>query len=405
MGKIFISYNRQSEPIVRSLADDIESLSHTVWFDHELSGGQAWWDQILARVRDCSVFVFVLSPEGLNSTACRREYSYAAELGKPVLPVLVSDGVSINLLPPTLSKIEYVDYRKQDRGAAFRLARALSTIPPPGPLPDPLPKPPDAPISYLGGLTEQVDSTSTLSYQEQTALLVDLKRSLRDSESREDTRTLLQKLRKRRDLFATIAEDIDESLGSIRLEKPTPETVIADPGPVEPSPSYVPEAATFLLTLGSKSEGKPSIAAEDSDTETRVPEAHSNELTGIRNLLSYEFTIKERLIGAGIGAVAGLACGMLLSPRTYGFYYSYEAYSYYFGVFATTPLSITFSLGGAIAGAISGTNRQVIFAATAGMIVAVIYAVLGGVHYGLLNLLASPLGAIVGLIDKYRRKK
>ena len=208
MANIFISYNRQSEPIVRSLVSDIESLGHTVWFDHELSGGQAWWDQILAWVRDCSVLVFVLSPEGLDSTACKREYTYAAELGKPVLPVLVSADVSVNLLPPALSKIEFVDCRKQDRDAAFRLARALSTIPPPGPLPDPLPKPPDAPISYLGSLTEQVDSTSTLSYPEQTALLVDLKRSLRDPENTEDTRTLLRRLRKRRDLLATIADDI-----------------------------------------------------------------------------------------------------------------------------------------------------------------------------------------------------
>lgn len=100
MSKIFISYNRDSIAMARSLVNDIESLGFVVWFDQELSGGQAWWDQILAMVRECDVFVFLLDPKALNSTACQREFGYAADLDKPILPVLVAEGVSTNLLPP-----------------------------------------------------------------------------------------------------------------------------------------------------------------------------------------------------------------------------------------------------------------------------------------------------------------
>jgi TIR domain len=57
MAKIFISYSRQSEAMAKSLVTDFESLGHDVWFDRELSGGQAWWDQILAMIRDC-IFSF-----------------------------------------------------------------------------------------------------------------------------------------------------------------------------------------------------------------------------------------------------------------------------------------------------------------------------------------------------------
>ena len=216
MANLFISYTRQSEAIARTLANDIEALGNTVWFDQDLSGGQAWWDQILATVRNCDVFVFVLDPEALNSTACKREFGYAADLGKPILPVLVSGGVSTNLLPPALSKIQFVDYRKQDHDAAIRLARALTTIPPPKPLPEPLPASPEAPISYLGSLAEQIETTSTLSFEKQSALVVDLKRSLRAPETADDARTLLESLRNRRDLFANIAEEVDEVLGSSR---------------------------------------------------------------------------------------------------------------------------------------------------------------------------------------------
>ena len=141
MGGVFLSYSRDSADVAEALAADLKDLGHAVWFDHELSGGQTWWDQILARTRACDVFVLALTPQSLTSTACEREYDYAAALGKPVLPVLLSDGISMNLLPPALAQIQLVDYRSRDRAAGLRLARALGSLPPAGPLPDPLPAP------------------------------------------------------------------------------------------------------------------------------------------------------------------------------------------------------------------------------------------------------------------------
>ena len=225
MANIFVSYNRQSGAVAKTLTDDIRELGHTAWFDQELSGGQVWWDKILATIRNCDVFVFVLDPAALNSTACKRECGYAKDLGKPILPVLVSEGVSTNLLPPALSQIQFVDYRKQDRNAAIRLARALADIPPPEPLPSPLPPPPAVPISYLGGLSEKVESASSLNLEQQSALVIELKRGLRDPGTRDDTRTLLERLRKRPDLFASIAEELEELLGPrarIETSPPTP---------------------------------------------------------------------------------------------------------------------------------------------------------------------------------------
>ncbi len=214
MPNIFISYNRKAEAIAKNLVDDLEALNNIVWFDQDLSGGQVWWNRILKTVRDCDIFVFVLNPESLNSTACKREYGYAVDLGKPILPVLVAEGVSTNLLPPALSQIQFVDYRKQDRTAAFRLARALTTIPPSEPLPKPFPLPPKAPISYLTSLTEKIETAFTLNYEKQSTLLIDLKRSLREPETIGDAHVLLKRLRKRRDLLANIADEIDELLAS-----------------------------------------------------------------------------------------------------------------------------------------------------------------------------------------------
>lgn len=212
MSEIFISYNRDSESIAKTLVNDCEALGHSLWFDKELSGGQAWWEQILEKIRKCDVFIFVLNPQALESAACKSEYRYAADLCKPILPVLVSDDVKINLLPSALSRIQFVDYRKRDRKAAFRLARALGALPKTGALPNPLPQQPEVPVSYLGSLNEKIGSSSHLSYEMQSALLIDLKRELLDKASTGDARTLLVRLRDRRDIYAAIAEEIDELL-------------------------------------------------------------------------------------------------------------------------------------------------------------------------------------------------
>ncbi|MCK5662374.1 MAG: TIR domain-containing protein, partial [Thiotrichaceae bacterium] len=212
MANIFISYNRQDEDKTKALVDDIEGLGHTVWFDHELSGGEEWWQKILHSIRDCDIFIFALSNNSLNSTACSLEYKYANALGKTIIPVLVGEEVSPNLLPPALSKIQFIDYRERDRDAVLHLAKAFTTAPSSSALPDPLPQAPEMPLSYLGGFVNQINTTSKLNYDEQIVLVAKLKQSLKDPESTHDAQKLLKSLRKRRDILANIAEEIDELL-------------------------------------------------------------------------------------------------------------------------------------------------------------------------------------------------
>ena len=147
MLRVFISYTRQSEDKVRALAADIQALSHTVWCDQELSGGQIWWNEILQEIRNCDVFVFALSQDTLQSEACRSEFKYASDLEKTILPVLVAEDVPLDDLPPELSTIQFLDYVKQDKNAALKLSRSLSKISNSQSLPEPLPRPPGVPFS------------------------------------------------------------------------------------------------------------------------------------------------------------------------------------------------------------------------------------------------------------------
>jgi hypothetical protein len=243
MARVFISYSSKSREVVRALAQDFEGTGYQVWFDHKLTGGQAWWDEILANIRQCDLFVFALTPEALDSYPCKLEYTYADALGKTILPVLLTEGVSINLLPPELTKIQFVDYRQQDKQAAFNLMKALNNLPEPAPLPDPLPEPPPVPISYIGNLKTQIDASASMTFEEQASLVFRLKEHLQDKDNRADAISLLRRLRRRSDLFARIAEEIDTLLQDEQSGAPAP-----DRAPARDVPAPLPQPAQQQFT-------------------------------------------------------------------------------------------------------------------------------------------------------------
>ncbi|MCG8343888.1 MAG: toll/interleukin-1 receptor domain-containing protein [Chlorobiales bacterium] len=365
MSAIFISYNRGSESIAKTLVNDCEALGHSVWFDKELSGGQAWWEQILAKIRECDVFILVLNPQALDSAACKSEYGYAADLGKPILPILVSDEVKVNLLPSVLSRVQFVDYRKRDSDAAFRLARALADVPASGPLPNPLPQQPEVPVSYLGSLSDQIDTSSQLSYEAQSALVVDLKKGLRNSATSDDARTLLERLRSRRDLFAAIADEIDELLEGSGGEKKSVER-----------------------------------GDETSNVRKRLPDNHPGEDSIQRG------TRNDWKKSAMIGGILGVVLGVFIISMIWGI-------DVLLGSFMLTVLIP--GAGGAIAGAISGKHVTIVLLSAIGAVVAwLLFAILvdnlthfriiGGYIYG--TPIGAILGAIVGrMLEKWKRKR
>ena len=156
MKRVFVSYSRNNLDIVTQLIQDLQAVGVDTWHDQTLTGGQRWWDNILANIRECDIFIFALSPESWDSDACRSELRYVMQLGKTVLPVLVADGINMNLLPSPLNEIQVTDYRRRDKEAAFALVKSINTAAPAPPVPDPLPVSPDVPVSYLSNLQERI---------------------------------------------------------------------------------------------------------------------------------------------------------------------------------------------------------------------------------------------------------
>jgi hypothetical protein len=205
---IYLSYARADASKASQLAEDIRSLGFNVWMDKELNGGQMWWDEILSQIKQCDVFVFSVSDASCGSIACMRELSYAESLGKSVIPVLVDRGLAIGALPCNLGERQLVKYLDEDRGSAIRLAKSLLNAQSPRPLPANLPEPPQVPLSYLARIASEINKES-LSLQEQSQMLLALKEGLTDNTTRSDALQIMQRLSRRRDLFAIISKEVD----------------------------------------------------------------------------------------------------------------------------------------------------------------------------------------------------
>jgi hypothetical protein len=212
--KIFVSYSSQNRPAVKSLVADLVSLEHEVWFDQELSGGQVWWDTILDQMRACDLFILALTAQAMKSEPCRLEYTYAYELNKPIIPVLLTDDVNIALLPVILQERQFVNYINQDKAALLALNNAIHSTPPAPALPDPLPDAPGIPISPLAALQAEIDEPS-LTYESQIALFHRIKDYVDDAQYHHDALILMKELEQHPALLAAVFKEINAYLSDV----------------------------------------------------------------------------------------------------------------------------------------------------------------------------------------------
>jgi formylglycine-generating enzyme required for sulfatase activity len=102
--KLFLSYARVDKPFCVQIAETLDI--HEIWYDQRLYAGQQWWKEILRRLEWCEGFIYLMSPDSLQSEYCIKEYKIALSTGKPIFPVLIHPDARV---PDRLAQLQYAD--------------------------------------------------------------------------------------------------------------------------------------------------------------------------------------------------------------------------------------------------------------------------------------------------------
>ncbi|MGB7338309.1 MAG: TIR domain-containing protein [Phototrophicaceae bacterium] len=118
MSDVFISYSRKDSEFVHRLFDDIKATGKEVWADFEdIPKAADWWREIQAGIDAADAFVFIISPDSVNSDICRQEIDHALASNKRLLPVLYREVIAEEDKPKVHSAISshnWIFFREQD---------------------------------------------------------------------------------------------------------------------------------------------------------------------------------------------------------------------------------------------------------------------------------------------------
>jgi hypothetical protein len=256
--KAFISYARKDAETVELLRRDLEKLcAAPPWIDRSLSGGQPWWNEILAQLRGSDVFVLAVSKSSLASEACLSELHYSLAVDRHFIPVRVTP-VDLAAAPDEIRQTQVIDYFERTPDTVIDLAKAVMRLTPTPPLPSPLPPPPPMPESYAQPYRRQLAAKS-IDLTGQAQLFAALKIHANVDEDREEAVELLEALRARPDVTMAVAQEIDAFLQTGPAPLPPPTETPGASKAVEPAP-------------------KPAKKPRPSETSIQLPVAQLTEL-------------------------------------------------------------------------------------------------------------------------------
>ena len=118
----FISYSRTNKEFALKLARELKAAGFPIWLDQlDIPTGTRWDDEIEKALRECRIFMVILTPASIASDNAKDEIGYAIDHGKRILPVLLEECE----IPLRLRRFQYVDFTRMNYTEGVRSAKEL----------------------------------------------------------------------------------------------------------------------------------------------------------------------------------------------------------------------------------------------------------------------------------------
>jgi CHASE2 domain-containing sensor protein len=125
---VFIAYSRVDSDFTRRLNDALQIQGQTTWFDQEsIASGTDFQQEIFRGIAASNNFLFIISPNSINSPYCVDEVEYARKLNKRIVTVL-HQPVASQLIPATLAGIQWIDFNRPNSDFLTNLGELIRTL-------------------------------------------------------------------------------------------------------------------------------------------------------------------------------------------------------------------------------------------------------------------------------------
>ena len=111
------------------MTDCFKDQNWDFWIDWEnIPPTVDWWREVQKGIEQSGVFLFLISPDSIQSKICRQEIEHAVRNGKKMIPIVIRD-VSAEEAPSDLAHLNWIFFRESDNfQAAFdKLTTAIQT--------------------------------------------------------------------------------------------------------------------------------------------------------------------------------------------------------------------------------------------------------------------------------------
>lgn len=129
--RIFVSYARSDgEAFARALRERLAAQGFSLWHDRQdMEGGRDWWRQITEAIDTVEYLVLVMTPAALRSDVVRREWRYARQQGRCVVPVMGAKPLDFSGLPRWMASAHFydLDIAEQERRFIRQLESPCTT--------------------------------------------------------------------------------------------------------------------------------------------------------------------------------------------------------------------------------------------------------------------------------------
>jgi len=118
----FISYSRKDKEFALKFARELKSAGYLVWLDQlDIPTGARWDDAVERALRECEIFLIILTTASISSENVKDEIGYAIDHGKRIVPVLLEECE----IPLRLRRFQYVDFSEMKFGEGIKRAEQL----------------------------------------------------------------------------------------------------------------------------------------------------------------------------------------------------------------------------------------------------------------------------------------